>query len=59
MLHDLTVWATPPIIVMKSNGRVRMCGDFSVTINPHVINADYPLPRFEDLAAKLRIYSWK
>ena len=46
-------WATPIVIAIKSNGNVRICGDFRVTINPHVQRDDYPLPRFEDIMSKL------
>lgn len=46
-------WATPVVIAVKSNGNVRICGDFRVTINPHVQRDDYPLPRFEDIMSKL------
>lgn len=46
-------WATPVVVAIKSNGSVRICGDFRVTINPHVQQNQYPLPLFEDLAAKL------
>jgi transposase InsO family protein len=46
-------WASPIVIAMKTNGTVRICGDFKVTINPHIIRDSYPLPRFEEIAAKL------
>lgn len=46
-------WATPVVIALKSNGSVRICGDFRVTINPHVQKDDYPLPRYEDIMSKL------
>lgn len=45
--------ATPRVIVMKSNERVRICEDFPATINPCVIKDDYALLRFDDLAADL------
>ena len=46
-------WAAPIVPLVKSNGRVRICGDFKVTVN-QVIEADsYPLPRVEELFAAL------
>ncbi|GJQ70586.1 hypothetical protein Trydic_g22984 [Trypoxylus dichotomus] len=51
---DPIEWATPIVLAVKSNGSIRICGDFSVTINPYVRKDDYPLPRFEDITAKLR-----
>ena len=46
-------WASPIVIAMKTNGAVRICGDFKVTINLYIISDNYPLPRFEEIAAKL------
>ncbi len=46
-------WASPIVIAVKSSGAIRICGDFKVTINPHIITDRYPLPRFEEIAAKL------
>ena len=46
-------WASPIVIAMKNNGAVRICGDFKVTINPHIVPDKYPLPRFEEIATKL------
>ena len=46
-------WATPIVLVPKSNGNVRMCGDFKVTVNPVWEVDRYPLPRTEDIFASL------
>jgi len=46
-------WATPLVIVPKSNGKLRICGDFEVTINQCVETKIYPLPTTEDIFAHL------
>lgn len=47
-------WAAPMVVVSKPNGKVRLCGDFKVTINPQIDIDRYPLPRFEELLQKLK-----
>lgn len=46
-------WAAPIVPVLKSDGRVRICGDFKVTVNPVTELERYPIPRVEELFAKL------
>lgn len=46
-------WAAPIVIVPKSNGSLRICGDYKVTINRAVEIPPYPLPNTEDLFATL------
>ena len=46
-------WAAPIIPVPKSDGNVRICGDYRVTINSVIKQDIYPLPRVEDLFADL------
>lgn len=47
-------WATPTVNVIKPNGKVRICGDYKVTINP-VLKVDiYPIPKPEELFHQLQ-----
>lgn len=46
-------WATPIVPVLKNNGQIRLCGDFKITINPHIVVDRYPIPRVQDLLIKL------
>lgn len=46
-------YGTPIVPVIKSNGAIRICGDYKVTINPLLKDFHYPLPRIEDLFATL------
>ena len=46
-------WAAPIVPVLKSNGQIRICGDYKVTINQGVVEDKYPLPRVNDLYASL------
>ena len=51
---DFADWAAPIVVVVKQDkSSVRICGDFSVTINPVSKLDRYPIPRVEDLFAKL------
>ena len=46
-------WAAPIVPVVKRDKQVRICGDFSTTINQASLNESYPLPRIEDIFADL------
>nr|CAI5842820.1 unnamed protein product [Callosobruchus analis] len=50
---DMSEWATPIVPVVKSNGKVRLCGDFKVTLNPEILVDDHPLPTIDEIFAKM------
>ena len=36
-------WASPIVPVLKSNGEIRLCGDYKVTVNKAVKTEKYPI----------------
>ncbi len=46
-------WAAPIVPVVKQDGSIRICGDYSVTVNAVSHTDSYPLPRVNDLFAAL------
>lgn len=46
-------WATPVVPVIKPSGAIRLCGDFKVTLNPHLVTDTYPMPAIDDLQEKM------
>ncbi|CAH8498443.1 unnamed protein product [Dicrocoelium dendriticum] len=46
-------WAAPIVPVLKSDGTIRICGDYKVTINQALELDRYPLPKIEDIYASL------
>lgn len=38
-------WATPIVPIVKANGRdIRICGDYKVTVNKHIVSEHHPIP---------------
>ena len=46
-------WAAPIVVVPKSDGSVRICRDFRMSVNPFLKVDQYPIPRVEDILATL------
>lgn len=50
---DYSEYASPVVPVLKSKGQIRLCADYSVSINKHLKIDQYPLPTAQDLFTKL------
>ena len=46
-------WATPVVPILKRDNTIRLCGDYKVTLNKVVKREEHPIPKIEELAAKL------
>lgn len=47
-------WATPLVLVRKSDGQLRLCGDYRSTMNAATQKAAYPLPTAEEALSHLQ-----
>ncbi|XP_061721086.1 uncharacterized protein K02A2.6-like [Cydia pomonella] len=50
---NFSKYATPIVPVLKENGKIKIAGDYSVTLNKDLIIDKYPMPRIEEVFAKL------
>ena len=50
---DKSCWASPIVVVPKSDNTVRICGDYKATINQSVEDEQYVLPTTQDLYTAL------
>ena len=46
-------WAAPIVPILKTNGEVRICGDYKLTVNKAAKVDQYPIPNIDDLYSKL------
>ncbi|KAK7574018.1 hypothetical protein V9T40_011209 [Parthenolecanium corni] len=44
-------WASPLVVTLRKNSKIRLCGDFKRTINPYILPQPYRLPTFEEVTA--------
>ena len=50
---DYSEWGTPLVIVRKPEGKIRMCGDYKVTLNPMIAEVSTPCLNVEDLLSEV------
>lgn len=50
---DFSEWATPIVPVKKAHNKVRICGDYKITVNPRLWIPEFPLPTIEELFADM------
>ena len=50
---DHREWAAPIMVVPKGDGRIRICGDYKVTVDGALEVEQYPFPKPEDLFVSL------
>lgn len=46
---DSSEWATPIVPVRKQGNKVRLCGDYKISVNPNLTIEEHPLPTIEEL----------
>ena len=51
-------WVAPVVPVPKTEGTIRLCGDYKVTINPQLEVHQYPLPKPDNIFATLAEGKW-
>ena len=46
---EVSNWATPIVCVPKTDGSVRVCGDYKGTVNPAIQTEQFPIPTPEEI----------
>ena len=54
---EYSEWASPTVPIVKGNGDLTICGDYSITINYFSFLEKYPVPTLKELLSKLS--GWK
>lgn len=55
---EYSEWATPIVVVPKPDGRIRMCGDYKVTLNKMIADVSVPTLSVEEMLAEIKSASF-
>ena len=50
---DTAEWSAPVVPVIKPTGAIQLCGNYKVSINPHLQVNKYPLPHPDEIFTAL------
>ena len=50
---DYLEWTAPTVYIKRTNNTIRICADFSASLNKSLLSPAYSLPTPEDIFAKL------
>ena len=50
---EVSNWATPIVCEPKTDGSVRVCGDYKGTVNPAIQTEQFPIPTLEEIRGKV------
>ncbi|KAK2566762.1 Transposon Tf2-6 polyprotein [Acropora cervicornis] len=54
---EVSDWATPIVCVPKTDGSVRICGDYKGTVNPAIQTEQFPIPTLEEIRGKVSTWN--
>ncbi|XP_044741879.1 uncharacterized protein K02A2.6-like [Chrysoperla carnea] len=46
---EFSQWGTPLVVVPKANGEIRICADYKNTVNKHLKETHYPIPKIDEI----------
>ena len=54
---EVSDWATPIVCVPKTDGSVRICGDYKGTVNPAIQTEQFLIPTLEEIRSKVSTWN--
>ena len=54
---EVSDWATPIVCVPKTDGSLRICGDYKGAVNPAIQTEQFPIPTLEEIRGKVSTWN--